>query len=601
MMIVMTWLMHCVLIGAALTAGAYAWEAGARWSGGAARWGWLAALAGTVSVPWLVRLVPERAADALPVALPQLLMAPVTLDAVTGARGVAVQDVALWAWALSSLLVLLYVAWAVAKLMRVRREWREAEVDGARVLVSRGTGPAAVGVRAAVVVVPAWALELDAELRTLLLRHEHEHVGAGDPRLLLAGLVLLAAMPWNPLVWLQVLRLRNAIELDCDARVLSSGADPARYGALLLEVGRRRGAHALVMATFAEPRVFLEERIRRIARWPLERRPMRAAALALVALALFATALSARDPLRPSSSGVPMSADVLSRVLPAQVDTPPPVPQFTPMTKRPELINRAEVVDVIASSYPPLLRDAGIGGTAEVWLFVDTTGTVQRLQLNRSSEYPALDQAALQVAARMRFSPAMNRDSRVSVWIQVPVRFVPPGTPAPAPAPAPASAPAPAPAPVPSPTPPPQPAPRSVPAPEPAPVPLPEVPPRPAPAPAPQVIPRPVPPPRDLTSPTFTPMTQRPELLDRDAVLRELHNAYPPALRNAGIGGSPIVWFFIDETGTVQRAQLSRTSGHAELDDAAVELARKMRFSPARNGDSTVPVWVEIPIVFTAR
>src|SRR5690606_38700405 len=138
-------------------------------------------------------------------------------------------------------------------------------------LITQATGPAAIGLRRSAVVVPAWALELDAELRSLLLRHERSHVEAGDPRLLFAGVLLLAAMPWNPVVWLQLLRLRNAIELDCDARVLASGANPRRYGSLLLEVGRRRSAHALVMATFAEPRIFLEERIRRIARWPSER------------------------------------------------------------------------------------------------------------------------------------------------------------------------------------------------------------------------------------------------------------------------------------------------------------------------------------------
>src|SRR5690606_36406073 len=98
-------------------------------------------------------------------------------------------------------------------------------------------------------VVPAWVLELDAELRGLLLRHERAHAAAGDPRVLLAGLFLVAAMPWNPIVWLQLIRLRNAIELDCDARVLSAGADPERYGSLLIEVGRRRSAHALVLTT----------------------------------------------------------------------------------------------------------------------------------------------------------------------------------------------------------------------------------------------------------------------------------------------------------------------------------------------------------------
>jgi periplasmic protein TonB len=76
---------------------------------------------------------------------------------------------------------------------------------------------------------------------------------------------------------------------------------------------------------------------------------------------------------------------------------------------------------------------------------------------------------------------------------------------------------------------------------------------------------------------------------------------YPPLLRDAGIGGTPVVWFLIDEDGRVLRTQLSRPSGYAALDEAALAVARMMRFSPALNRDRRVQVWVEIPIVFTAR
>jgi periplasmic protein TonB len=76
---------------------------------------------------------------------------------------------------------------------------------------------------------------------------------------------------------------------------------------------------------------------------------------------------------------------------------------------------------------------------------------------------------------------------------------------------------------------------------------------------------------------------------------------YPPLLRDAGIGGTPVVWFFIDENGRVVRTQLSRSSGYPALDEAAINVAQVMQFSPALNRDRRVQVWVEIPIVFTAR
>jgi periplasmic protein TonB len=102
-------------------------------------------------------------------------------------------------------------------------------------------------------------------------------------------------------------------------------------------------------------------------------------------------------------------------------------------------------------------------------------------------------------------------------------------------------------------------------------------------------------------APTFTPMTVRPELRNQAEVQRALVRNYPPLLRDAGIGGTPVVWFFIDENGRVLRTQLSKPSGYPALDEAAINVAQVMQFSPALNRDRRVQVWVEIPIVFTAR
>lgn len=98
-------------------------------------------------------------------------------------------------------------------------------------------------------------------------------------------------------------------------------------------------------------------------------------------------------------------------------------PQFTPFEVRPELRNRTEVARVLERNYPAMLRDAGIGGTVQLWVFINEQGQVQRTRVNNSSGYPQLDQAAEAVAREMRFSPALNRDQRVPVWIQIPVTF----------------------------------------------------------------------------------------------------------------------------------------------------------------------------------
>ena len=115
-------------------------------------------------------------------------------------------------------------------------------------------------------------------------------------------------------------------------------------------------------------------------------------------------------------------------------DLPPPptddgvvdiaaAPVFTPMTVRPEIRNRPEVQQALMREYPPILRDAGIGGTVVVWFFITEEGIVQDKRVSQTSGQVQFDEAALKVADVFRFSPALNRDQRVQVWIEVPITF----------------------------------------------------------------------------------------------------------------------------------------------------------------------------------
>ena len=460
-------------------------------------------------------------------------------------------------WLLLTALMLGYVGLVMLRLRTARARWRQQEVDGARVWVTRNVGPAALGVRRGIVVVPAWALELQDDLRALLLLHEREHVRAADPRLLFVALLLVATMPWNPLLWMMLLRLRNAIELDCDARVLASGANPQRYGSLLLEVGRRRSGSALMMATFAEPRMFLENRIRRIAQWPQQRRHGRAAVFAVLALALFTTALTARVRIDESQTGGLPGVSMEVEMPLMAVDTPPKVvrgvplsqgPVFTPMTVRPELLNTAEMQRALMESYPTTLREAGISGTPVVWFFIDSTGAVVKTQLSKTSGYPALDEAALGVAQAMRFSPALNREQKVAVWVEIPIVFRTGNTTSEQRAR------------------------------------LDEMARRGEGA--------------AVQSQPADKMNVRPQLLNADEVARALDRGYPPLLRSAGVTGVPVVWFFIDTLGYVTKTMVARSSGHAALDEAAIRIASIMRFSPATKDGVKTELWVEIPLAF---
>jgi len=98
-------------------------------------------------------------------------------------------------------------------------------------------------------------------------------------------------------------------------------------------------------------------------------------------------------------------------------------PSFQPWDVPPKLLNEREVVSRLRLEYPPLLRDAGVGGTVMVGFRIDETGRVVETRIDRPSGHESLDRAALRVADVMRFAPAQNRDRRITVWISIPVTF----------------------------------------------------------------------------------------------------------------------------------------------------------------------------------
>ena len=114
------------------------------------------------------------------------------------------------------------------------------------------------------------------------------------------------------------------------------------------------------------------------------------------------------------------------------------------------------------------------------------------------------------------------------------------------------------------------------------------------------------PPPEDVetdisAAPVFIPYTVKPDYTNASEVMRALEREYPPLLRDAGIGGTTVVWFFIDEQGTVRNQTVNQTSGHQALDDAALRVAPVFKFTPALNRDKAVAVWIQLPITFTTR
>ncbi len=98
-------------------------------------------------------------------------------------------------------------------------------------------------------------------------------------------------------------------------------------------------------------------------------------------------------------------------------------PVFTPYTVKPEIKDRRAALRIVEGNYPKLLKDAGVGGTVNVWVFIDTNGLVKNAQVQKGSGNKGLDEAALKSAREFVFTPALNRDKRVPVWVAIPITF----------------------------------------------------------------------------------------------------------------------------------------------------------------------------------
>jgi beta-lactamase regulating signal transducer with metallopeptidase domain len=199
------------------------------------------------------------------------------------------------AWAALTLVFFGVILLSAARLARAHRRWSTVEIDGVPVRVSHDLGPAVIGILRYSIVLPKWSLELPPSDREMVLAHEREHARAGDPTLLFGATLLLALMPWNAGLWWIARRLRFAIELDCDRRVLRH-RDPRAYGALLLDVSERTMGGAVPIAAMAEPVSLIERRIAamtaRLPRFVV----LRAAIAGLSAVALVIVACSTPHP-----------------------------------------------------------------------------------------------------------------------------------------------------------------------------------------------------------------------------------------------------------------------------------------------------------------
>ena len=74
---------------------------------------------------------------------------------------------------------------------------------------------------------------------------------------------------------------------------------------------------------------------------------------------------------------------------------------------------------------------------------------------------------------------------------------------------------------------------------------------------------------------------------------------YPEIARKTGTTGTVIVRILIDKKGNVEKAEILKSV--IMLDEAALEAAKRCKFTPAKQRDKFVKVWMAIPFKFMLK
>jgi beta-lactamase regulating signal transducer with metallopeptidase domain len=318
--VIAAFLLYATIVGAFVAATAWLVERALMGYGGRRRGVWIVAIVASVILPLLVASLREpvhrraaahanpspsdivlAGASAIPSAIRESgdsLLAGATLDSLL-----------MNTWFLASACLLALHASGAWRLTRRSRQWRSSTVATQPVSVAPDIGPAVYGWWRPRIVFPGWLLAAPIATQTFALEHERQHLAVRDPQVLAGATLLFALVPWNmPLLWM-LRRLRFAMEVDCDARVVRAGADPSAYGLALLFVSERQSRSPLgTIALIGRPSQ-LERRIRIMISSPRHRALIAGACAALATSCVLAASQVSPptrigdSPLKPVPTG----------------------------------------------------------------------------------------------------------------------------------------------------------------------------------------------------------------------------------------------------------------------------------------------------------
>lgn len=316
-------------------------------------------------------------------------------------------------WVACTGLTLTWLSWSARRLRRASDDWLPSDGGEEDCYITPSLGPGVTGVVRQRILLPQWVMGLSAEEQEMILSHEREHIRAGDNPLLAAGFGLVVLFPWILPLWWQFRRMRVAVELDCDRRVVRQCGDPRRYGELLIRVAQ--GSTLLPVAPFSTRSSPLRRRIRNLFPDRGRRRhlTMTAAGLAMCAVVVITLALpvpTARANWKLLRLDVPVVRETIS-------------PDLSEYEEKPELLNPEEVSRAIERAYPEGLRERGVEGEVGLLVHITDRGTVDQVRLQDPSPHEEFNRAATGAAGIGQYRPAREQGRPVDIWAYVTVQF----------------------------------------------------------------------------------------------------------------------------------------------------------------------------------
>lgn len=232
-------------------------------------------------------------------------------------------------------------------------------------------------------------------------------------------------------------------------------------------------------------------------------------------------------PLALCAAAVPLTG----QAPPAAPDT---VYDLEQVQVRPVALHNPELAPVLRTTYPPHLKEAGIGGVVVVSMVIGADGQPRDPRVVSTTD-TAFDAPTLAMLPLLRFSPAQVDGRAVGVRVAMPITWEPGAKPADEPAP-------------------------------------------------------------DSTAGyQLDDVEEMPRVLNRDMLIRALERGYPPHLRDAGTTGTVEVRFLVEMDGSISRMSIIHSS-HPHFNEAALHAIQVLRFRPGKIDGAPVRTWVVLPI-----